>query len=275
MINSDNTILTTRKYFKSGNLQLSYLDFGGESNKVLVMLHGYMANARTFSELAVKFKDWRVIAVDQRGHGWSEHPIGMEYARNDYINDILNLIQNELGGQPVTLLGHSLGGLNAYQFAARYPEWVEAVIVEDIGVEINADFSFADKLPFRSASLKELRDSLGRAGLRAIDYFSESVFEDKLGWGFRTDLEGLQISVPQSNGVWWEDWLSSNCPILLIHGKKSFFLNINQAEQMELKRPNTKLVVFEECGHGVHSDDLDGFYQVVNDFLVEHKDCME
>lgn len=270
MVNSHDNISAIRKFFKSGNLQLSYLDFGGESNKVLVMLHGYMANARTFSELAVKFKEWRVIAVDQRGHGWSDHPTEKEYARNDYINDIRNLIQNELGGQPVTLLGHSLGGLNAYQFAARYPEYVEAVIVEDIGVEINADFSFANKLPFRSASLKELRDSVGRVGLRAIDYFSESVFEDELGWGFRTDIKGLQISVPQSNGVWWEDWLSSNCPILLIHGKKSFFLNINQAEQMQIKRPNTKLVVFEECGHGVHADDLDGFYQVVNDFLEEH-----
>jgi esterase len=271
MMNSNDSILAIRKYFKSGNLQLSYLDFGGESNKVLVMLHGYMANARTFSELAVKFKDWRVLAVDQRGHGWSEHPSGMEYARNDYIDDIFHLIQNELGGQPVTLLGHSLGGLNAYQFAARYPEWVEAVIVEDIGVEINADFSFADKLPFRSASLKELRDSLGNVGLRAIDYFSESVFEDELGWGFRTDFKGLQISVPQSNGTWWEDWLSSNCPILLIHGKKSFFLDTNQAEQMEMRRPNTKLVVFEECGHGVHSDDLVGFYQVVNDFLTKQQ----
>ncbi|MDU0204744.1 MULTISPECIES: alpha/beta hydrolase [Paenibacillus] len=260
-----------RKYFNSGDLELSYLDFGGESNNVLIMLHGYMTNARTFSELAVKFKDWRVIAVDQRGHGWSEHPSGMEYARNDYINDLLNLIQNELGGKRVTLLGHSLGGLNAYQFAARYPEWVEAVIVEDIGVEINADFSFADKLPYRSASLKELRDSLGSVGLQAIDYFSESVFEDERGWGFRTDIKGLQVSVPQSNGVWWEDWLSSNCPILLIHGKKSFFLDIKQAEQMENRRPNTKLVVFEECGHGVHSDDLDGFYQVVNDFLTETK----
>jgi esterase len=272
MVNSHDNFSAIRKSFKSGNLQLSYLDFGGESNKVLVMLHGYMANARTFSELAVKFKDWRVIAVDQRGHGWSDHPYGMEYSRNDYVNDILNLIQTELGGQPVTILGHSLGGLNAYQFAARYPEWVEAVIVEDIGVEINADFSFADKLPFRTASLKELRDSLGSAGLRSIDYFSESIFEDELGWGFRTDLKGLQISVPQSNGVWWEDWLSSNCPILLIHGKKSFFLDINQAEQMEVRRPNTKLVVFEECGHGVHYDDLNGFYQIVNDFLAEQKD---
>ncbi|MNJ43006.1 2-hydroxymuconate semialdehyde hydrolase [compost metagenome] len=167
------------------------------------------------------------------------------------------------------MLGHSLGGLNAYQFAARYPELVKALIVEDIGAEINADFSFANKLPLRSASLKELRESLAETGLRAIDYFSESVFEDEQGWGFRTDLKGLQVSVPLSNGVWWEDWLGSSCPILLIHGVKSFILDTAQARRMEARRPNTKLIVFEQCGHGVHSDDLNGFYQAVNHFLAE------
>ncbi|GIP29078.1 alpha/beta hydrolase [Paenibacillus sp. J23TS9] len=269
MLNIGYDSSATRKSFHSGNLCLSYLDYGGDSKRVLVMLHGYMASARSFSELAVRFKDWRVISMDQRGHGWSEHPPGKEYAREDYVEDILNLVQSELGGQPVTILGHSLGGLNAYQFAARYPELVKAVIVEDIGAEIDADFSFADKLPFRSASLKELRQSLADIGLRAIDYFAESVFEDELGWGFRTDLKGLQVSVPKSNGVWWEDWLGSSCPILLIHGGKSFILGTEQARRMGARRLNTKLTVFEQCGHGVHSEDLNGYYQAVNEFVME------
>ncbi|TVY04617.1 alpha/beta hydrolase [Cohnella terricola] len=267
MSNSSSDQSAIRKFFFSGNLRLSYLDFGGDSNRVLVMLHGYMANARSFSELAVRFQDWRVISLDQRGHGWSEHPQGNEYARDDYVNDILNLVQSQLGGRPVTILGHSLGGLNAYQFAARYPELVKAVIVEDIGAEINADFSFADKLPNRSASLKELRESIASTGVRAIDYFAESVFEDEQGWGFRTDLKGLQVSVPQSNGVWWDDWLGSSTPILLIHGAKSFILDTEQARRMEERRPNTKLIVFEQCGHGVHADDLNGYFHAVSEFL--------
>ncbi|QHT58601.1 alpha/beta hydrolase [Paenibacillus lycopersici] len=269
MLNSGHNGAAARKYFHSGHVRLSYLDYGGDSEKVLVMLHGYMANARSFSKLAARFGDWRVIAMDQRGHGWSDHSFEKEYARDDYVGDILNLVQSELGGRPVTILGHSLGGLNAYQFAARYPELVNAIIVEDIGAEINADFSFADKLPFRSASLQELRESLASAGLRAIDYFAESVLEDESGWGFRTDLKGLQVSVPQSNGIWWEDWLASSCPILLIHGGKSFILGTEQARRMEASRPNTKLIVFEQCGHGVHSDDLDGYYRAANDFLME------
>ncbi|MGG4493875.1 alpha/beta fold hydrolase [Brevibacillus reuszeri] len=270
MSHSTDNHLATRKYFQSGDIKLSYLDYGGESTNVLLLLHGHMNDARTFSAFAEAFqKDWRVIGLDQRGHGWSEHPPQKDYTRDSYVNDILNLVRTELGGRSVTVVGHSLGGVNAYQFAARHSELVKAVIVEDVGADISADLSFVEQLPERSASLKELRESLERAGVRALDYFSESVFEDEKGWGFRTDLKGMNSSQQNINGSWWEEWLSSTCPILLIHGKKSFILDANQAEQMVSRRPNTKLETFEQCGHGVHSDDPDGFYQVVKAFLDE------
>ncbi|MWV43335.1 alpha/beta fold hydrolase [Paenibacillus sp. HJL G12] len=269
MFTTDNQTLPTRRYFTSGSLQLSYLDFGGVNQPILLLLHGHMGNARTFSAVATRFPDWHVIALDQRGHGWSSHSPEKDYSRNGYISDIHHLISHELDGRPVTLLGHSLGGVNAYQFAARYPELVQAVIVEDIGVEIQSDLNFAAMLPKRSNSLLELREALVQAGLRAVDYFSESVFEDEDGWGFRADLEGMNQSQACINGSWWEDWLTSVCPILLIHGQKSFALDLDQAKRMATRRPNTKLEVFAECGHGVHSDDPEGFVQVVKKFLEE------
>jgi pimeloyl-ACP methyl ester carboxylesterase len=259
--------LGIRKYFKSGDLTLSYLDFGGESQRILLMIHGHMGNAREFSKLAHKFADWRVIALDQRGHGWSEHPPEQDYSRASYIADIFSLIRQELAGNPVTILGHSLGGVNAYQFAARYPELVDAVIVEDIGVELNHDISYVVKLPERTASLQHLREALTETGFRAIDYFSESAFEDEKGWGFRFDIKGMALSTQNINGNHWGDWLASTCPILLVHGKKSWALQLEEAERMVSERPNTKLAVFEECGHGIHSDDVTGFYQAVNDFI--------
>lgn len=261
--------LAMRKYFQSGNIKLSYLDFGGESDNILLMLHGHFGNARTFSELAPKFKDWRVISLDQRGHGWSEHSPELDYSRDSYLNDIYHFIRQELKRTPVTILGHSLGGVNAYQFAARYPELVKAVIVEDIGVVIKADLSFCEQIPKRSSSLRELRKSLEDLGIKAIDYFLENVFEDERGWGLRFDLTGMKVSQQNVNGDWWKDWLSSKCPILLIHGKKSIFLDLNQAELMVSRRPNTKLEVFEECGHDVHLYDLEGFYKVMKNFLDE------
>ena len=257
----------TRKYFQSGNLRLSYLDYGGESQKILLLLHGHMNDAKSFSQIVPRLAGWHIFSLDQRGHGWSEHSAGKDYSRESYIEDIHHFIQQELNGQPVVILGHSLGGVNAYQFAARYPELVQALIIEDIGAEINSDLSFAEKLPERSASLAALRESLKQAGLKAIDYFSESVFEDEKGWGFRADLQGMPVSQHHINGEWWSDWLASTCPVLLIHGGKSFILDTKQAELMADRRPHTKLIIFENCGHGVHADDPDGFSLTVNEFL--------
>lgn len=58
----------------------------------------------------------------------------------------------------------------------------------------------------------------------------------------------MNISQQNVNGNWWDDWLSSSCPILLVHGKNRFVLDFKKAELMVSKRPNTKLEVFEDCG---------------------------
>jgi hypothetical protein len=58
MHNSHDSHLVTRKYFNSDSMELSYLDYGGVSQNVLLMLHGHMNDARTFSEAASKMKDW-------------------------------------------------------------------------------------------------------------------------------------------------------------------------------------------------------------------------
>lgn len=269
MMTSHEELGAQRKYFQSGPLTLSYLDYGGDSRSILLLLHGTMNDARTYEGLIAPLEGWRIISLDQRGHGWSDHAPDQDYSRDSYVEDVANLIRNELGGQPVTILGHSLGGINAYQCAAHYPDLVQAVIVEDIGVEITVDMSFTEQLPERVASLQDLRDALRRAGVHAIGYFSESVVHDDNGWGFRADLKGMNVSAQQVTGVWWDDWLSSTCPMLLIHGRQSFVLDLSQAARMVVRRPQTQLAVFNDCGHSVHTDDPAGFFQVIKSFLDE------
>lgn len=258
-----------RKYFRSGDLRLSYLEKGEENQKVLLLLHGHMNDARNLMNLASRFSDWRVIALDQRGHGFSDHVSDLDYSRDSYIQDILNLLQNVGNQQPVTIWGHSLGGVNAYQFAARYPEWVEAVVVEDIGVEIDLNLSFVKQLAGYFPTLEALKNRLRQVGIKAVDYFLQSVIQDKKGWRHLCDLDGIPVSQQHLNSSWWEDWKASSCPILLIRGGKSFVLDQNQAERMVDCRPNTRLEVFENGGHSVHDDNPEGFFQVVSCFFKE------
>lgn len=94
----------------------------------LLALHGHLGDGGVWAPLAQALPDWRVVAPDQRGHGRTG-PIG-DYSRAAYVGDAAALIE-ALDLAPAVVLGHSLGGVNAYQLAAWRPELVRAVIVED------------------------------------------------------------------------------------------------------------------------------------------------
>ncbi|MFK0220947.1 alpha/beta fold hydrolase [Streptomyces vinaceus] len=65
--------------------RLSFLDFGGPGRPLLA-LHGHFAEGRTFTRLARELGgSWRVIALDQRGHGYSDRPA--DFSRTGYVGD--------------------------------------------------------------------------------------------------------------------------------------------------------------------------------------------
>src|ERR1700758_573819 len=117
-----------RHTFNHDGLTLSYLDTGSSPSAAahppLLCLHAHMMQGATFTALADALAtDCRIIAPDQRGHGESSH--AATYTREDYLGD-LDALLTLLDLPQVVLLGNSLGGVNAYQFAARYPERVQA-----------------------------------------------------------------------------------------------------------------------------------------------------
>ena len=77
------------------------------------------------------------------------------------------------------ILGNSLGGVNAYQFAARYPERVRALVIEDMGCEIAGDLSFV--LDWEGI-FESRQDLEARLGPRMSSYLSDSVRHTAKGW---------------------------------------------------------------------------------------------
>ncbi|HSZ31055.1 MAG TPA: alpha/beta hydrolase [Pseudonocardiaceae bacterium] len=108
--------------------RLSWVDFGG-SGATMLALHGSFGRASVFAPLAERLTTrMRLVALDQRGHGMADH--GGPFTREEFVADATAVI-GTLGLGPVLVLGHSLGGIIAYQLAARYPELVRALVIED------------------------------------------------------------------------------------------------------------------------------------------------
>jgi pimeloyl-ACP methyl ester carboxylesterase len=251
-----------RDQFHHDGLTFSYLDMGGKG-QALIALHAHWLEAVTYDQLASALAPtWRTIAMDQRGHGHSDH--AQSYTREEYLGDLAALFDYLMIEQAV-LLGNSLGGVNAYQFAARYPERVRALIIEDIGVEIAADTSFT--LPW--GGVFPNRDALSeRIGERMLPYLLDSFRKTSAGWQLAFDPQEMLTSQLQLNGDHWPDWLASSCPALLIRGRESRLTTQIHLEEMAARRPNTRLVTLGG-GHIVHADNPSRFIDTVQKFLHE------
>ncbi len=250
-----------RHQFQHDNLTLSYLDAGG-NGEVLIALHAHWMEGTTYSGLATALApDWRVVALDQRGHGHSSHTAS--YTREDYLADLAALYRHLGINKPVVLLGNSLGGVNAYQFAVRHPELVRALIVEDIGVEINDDTSFALPWGGTFSTREELEQ---RIGPRFVPFLEPSFRQTPEGWKLAFDPKDTLASQRQLNGNHWNDWLASKCPALIIRGQDSRVTRQAHLEEMASRRPNTQLQVLPG-GHVVHLDNTAAFVGAVLNFL--------
>jgi pimeloyl-ACP methyl ester carboxylesterase len=217
--------------------------------------------AATYTHLAAALAPaWRVLALDQRGHGYSDH--AQSYTREDYLGDLLAFLDH-LGLDNAVLVGNSVGGANAYQLAARYPDRVRALVIEDIGVVVDADTSFTLAWSGTFPSREALAD---RVGERFLPYLQDSFRQTPEGWRLAFDPEELLISQRQLHGDYWADWLASACPALLIRGRDSRVTAQAQLEEMAARRPNTRLVTLGG-GHVIHQDDPTGFAGAVLTFL--------
>ena len=112
-------------------MELFFRELG--TGKPLVILHGLFGFSDNWQTHAKKFSDYyRVILVDLRNHGHS--PWSEEFSYQLMVNDLVELF-NKLNLTDVILLGHSMGGKVAMHFAQAHSEFIEKLIVVDMGVK--------------------------------------------------------------------------------------------------------------------------------------------
>ena len=245
------------------------MDFGG-TGEPIVALHGTFGRGRTFADLASRLSPaYRVIALDQRGHGLSQR--GGDFGRDEFVEDAAAFIRH-LGLRRTIVLGHSLGGVNAYQLAARHPDLVRVLVVADIGAvtdstELPHPIVDVSGWPREAASRDELVAGYVKLGLPAPAYFLDSIVEERGRWRMAFDHDDMMATQHGNAGSWWEDWTSSTCPALLVRAADSSLLFPRMAERMARRRPNTTLVELPGTGHWLYQDDPAGFALVVERFL--------
>lgn len=186
------------------------------------------------------------------------------------------VLRQRYGGQPVGVLGHSLGGITAYQLAARHPELVRVLLVEDVGPvmrrpEVEHPVLNVRGWPSAARTREALADAIRARGVPDPGYFLHSAIgDDRRGWRLLFDYDEMMAVQEHGVGDWCSDWLGSRCPALVLRGGRSTLLPAALAADMVRCRPNTWLVEFADAGHWIHDDDPDGCARAILDFLADH-----
>src|ERR1044071_3880420 len=113
-----------------------YTERGDRQAPAVVLLHGVAGHARTWDdEGAALSPRYRVLALDQRGHGDSDPPHDTDYTVASLAGD-LAAFADALQLSTFSLVGLSLGGRVAIQYAGTHPTRVSRLVIIDIGPEI-------------------------------------------------------------------------------------------------------------------------------------------
>jgi pimeloyl-ACP methyl ester carboxylesterase len=114
----------------ANGVQLHYLQAGAGSDTPVVLLHGYTETSHMWRPLMDQLADRRVvIAPDLRGAGGSAKPAG-GYDKKTLAQDVHALVKG-LGHRKVKIVGHDIGLMVAYAYAAQYPDEVESIVLMD------------------------------------------------------------------------------------------------------------------------------------------------
>jgi epoxide hydrolase 4 len=120
--------MVQHEYAHINGIRLHYVAAG--SGPLLLFLHGFPDFWYLWKDQIAHFsQSYRVVAPDLRGYNLSDKPAGVANYRLPLIVEDIRALVDQLGQQPIALVGHDWGGAVAWEFAARHPDYLTKLIV--------------------------------------------------------------------------------------------------------------------------------------------------
>jgi esterase len=269
------------RYLEVNGVRLHYLEWGEPDFETLLFLHGFMGHAHVWDHVAPTFAErYRVLALDQRGHGESDWANDASYTISDHYVDLCGFIEAlDLSG--LNVIGHSMGGRNALFYAACSSAGrVKRLILVDARPGNNPEASKAIKdfvltLPLRI----HVVDEAAAVFKRLYPHLTEEFCRHVVRYGFKEAEDGTLIPrhdvrmnrlSEQSNFEAEDLWPflgNIASPTMVIRGENSSFLSRAEAERMSLCIPRGR---FQEISCSTHlpaQENPEAFIEAVLRFL--------
>jgi pimeloyl-ACP methyl ester carboxylesterase len=260
----------------------------GGDGPVILLIHGITgSSAQWASTMELLESDYTVIAPDLLGHGESAKPRG-DYSLGAYASGLRDLLA-WLDVPAATVVGHSLGGGIAMQFAYQFPERCERLGLVNsggLGREVNIVLRAAALpgaelvLPLIAANWSRsvgvaVSDALGRLGLRVGSDMAEmargyaSLIDGEARSAFLHTLRAVIEPGGQRVSAVDRLYLAEEVPTLIVWGERDPLIPVKHAYAAHEAMPGSRLEIFSDAGHFAQLDEPVRFAGVLADFMEQ------
>jgi esterase len=254
-------------------MQLHYKESG--QGRPIILLHGLFGSSDNWHSIALRLAEkFHVFAIDQRNHGQSPHSDMMNYSLMAADVDEF-MVSRRI--ESVHVIGHSMGGKTAMQFALQFPNRVEKLIVADVAPRAYAPAhekifaalltldlpKFQSRPQIEDALAPEIPDLvLRRFLLKNLGRNSDD------GFFWKINLRGIAENYSRLRGPVSAP-VPFTGPALFIRGGKSNYINPEDEPLIRELFPRSEIQTIPDAGHWINADQPEEFLKCVLKFLAD------
>jgi pimeloyl-ACP methyl ester carboxylesterase len=231
------------------------------SGTPLVLIHGYTSSVYSWKDVFEPLsKNFRVIAIDLKGFGFTGKPDG-DYTRRDQAMVVAHLL-DYLKIEKAWLCGNSMGGEVSLNFALQNPQRVAGLIlIDSAGVKVEGSSSLAPSyllIPVIGRVLTALAlrsDKLVREGLEKSFYDRSKITDERVAAYYRPlqtrggQLAALRARTQADQFPVETDLGKISAPTLIIWGAEDALIPLAAGRKLNSLIKDSRLLIFEKCGH--------------------------
>jgi esterase len=262
-------------------MRFHFLEWGEPDAQPIVLLHGGHQSAHSWDLVSLHLaQNYRVLALDQRGHGDSEWSRDVTYSNHEMSLDAEAFVA-AMGLHKPILIGHSMGGRNAMLLTRRIHALLKALVIVDVGPEVSEKGRAAIAGFVQAAQEFDDLEHFVRKVREYDPYRSREHIERTVKYNMLERADGKYVSkcdsAPRRLGIvrpsgpmeniTLEEAASFALPVLLVRGETSNILEPDAAERFVAALPQGQLTTVPNCGHNVHGQNTLGFIGALGQFL--------
>jgi len=253
-------------------MKLYYRETGSGATN-LIILHGLFGSSDNWMSIAKDLKeDYKIYLVDQRNHGQSPHTDEFNYKL--LSEDLKDFIDQHQIQNPV-VIGHSMGGKTAMNFAVHYPDKLKALVVVDIApkdYKVHHDVILdglleipVDSISSRNEADTILAKNVPELGVRQF-LLKNLSRKPEGGFEWKLNLNSIASNIEVIGQGMQYDGTYDNTS-LFIRGKNSKYIRDEDRDIIKKLFPKSNLVTIADAGHWVHAEKPEEFVSTLRNFL--------